>query len=169
MLSTDHASMGLERIGWDGEQYHAYPFMAFPRTNYVYDEDANGAFYIRNSDNYNNDYQSEYLWVHFQLSCPQRITHGSVYLNGNWTYDRFLPTYQMTYNEQKKMYEGTVLLKQGYYSYQFLVLDQAGHTHIMPTEGSYYQTENTYQALVYYREQGGRTDQLVGYQQVKFQ
>ena len=35
-----------------------------------------------------------------------------------------------------------------------------------PTEGSYFQTENQYQALVYYREPGGRTDLLVGYQQV---
>lgn len=168
ILSTDHASMGVERIGWDGENYHAYPEMAVPRTNYIYDESANGAFYIRNSDNYNNDYQSEYMWVHFRLKCPERVSNGSVFLNGDWTYDRFLPEYQMIYNEEKKMYEGTVLLKQGYYSYQFLVLDKNGNTHPMPTEGNFYQTKNNYQAFVYYREQGGRTDKLVGYHQISF-
>jgi hypothetical protein len=36
----------------------------------------------------------------------------------------------------------------------------------VPSEGNFYQTENKYQALVYYREIGGRTDQLVGYSEV---
>ena len=166
MLSTDHASMGLDRIEWDGTAYHAYPFVSLPRPSYLYDEDANGAFYIRNSDNYNNQTESEYFWVHFQLYSPERIPNGSIYLNGTWTYDRFLPEYQMIYNEVEKMYTGTVLLKQGYYSYQFLLLGADGRTHVVPSEGSFYHTENSYQALVYFREQGGRTDQLLGYQQI---
>ena len=167
-LSTDHPSMGIDRLSWDGQQYHAYVYADAPRLNYVYDEDANGAFYIRNSDNINNDYQSEYMWVHFQMASPERITNGSVYMNGNWTYDRFLPQYQMVYDEEKHMYQGEVLLKQGYYSYQYVVLDKDGNTHTVPTEGNFFQTENQYQALVYYREQGGRTDKLVGYQQISF-
>ena len=60
------------------------------------------------------------------------------------------------------------MLKQGYYSYQYLLLDEKGITHNVENEGNYYQTENTYQALVYFRETGGRTDRLVGYQQVQF-
>ena len=74
----------------------------------------------------------------------------------------------MEYNEEKKCYEGAVLLKQGYYSYQYLLLDGNGITHVVENEGNYYQTENTYQALVYYREPGGRTDRLVGYQNISF-
>ena len=36
----------------------------------------------------------------------------------------------------------------------------------MPTEGDFYQTENSYQMLVYFKGQGDRTDKLVGYQEV---
>ena len=74
----------------------------------------------------------------------------------------------MEYDYGTNSYQATVMLKMGYYSYQYLVLDDDGFTHVMPTEGSYFQTENQYQALVYYREPGGRTDLLLGYQQVTF-
>ena len=167
ILSTDVASTGIERIRWDGADFHAYPFIALPRLNYLYDEDANGAFLIRNSNNYHINTESDYMQVHFQLSCPQPVK-GDVYVNGDWTYDRFLPQYKLAYDEESKSYQTIIPLKLVYYSYQYIVLNENGRTEIMPTEGSYYQTENTYQALIYYREQGGRTDKLVGYTSFKF-
>ena len=33
----------------------------------------------------------------------------------------------------------------------------------VPSEGNFYQTENTYQALIYFKANGDRTDRLVGY------
>ena len=80
---------------------------------YIYDEDANGAFIIRNSDNYEIENTCDYAWVHFQLNCPAPVK-GEVYLNGEWTNDWFLPDYLMEYNAEKKCYEGAVKLKQGY-------------------------------------------------------
>lgn len=73
----------------------------------------------------------------------------------------------MTYNDATRCYEATIMQKQGYYSYQIVMLDNSGTVQIMPTEGSFYQTENKYQALVYYRGQGERTDRLVAYQEVQ--
>ena len=70
----------------------------------------------------------------------------------------------MHYNEQDGVYEAAVLLKQGYYSYQYVVAKTDGTTAPVSTEGSFYQTENKYQALLYYRGTGERTDRLVGYQ-----
>lgn len=166
ILSTDVASMGIDNISWDGSQYHAYPFLALPRPNYLYDEDANGAFLIRNSDNIENDTQSDYMMVHFQLKCP-KVANGGIYVNGAWTNDRFLPRYEMVYDDAAQMYETQVLMKLGYYSYQFLLVDNSGRARVLPSEGSYYQTENNYQAFVYFKEQGGRTDRLVGYTQTK--
>lgn len=166
ILDVTHPTMGIDRIDWDGEQYHVYPFVSEPRPNYVYDEDANGCFYIRNSDNVENDYASEYVMVHYTLNCPQKVD-GEVYLNGVWTNDRFTPEYRMEYDYEAKCYRATVMQKQGYYSYQYVLLGDDGVTRIMPTEGSYYQTENKYQALIYYRGQGERADRLVGYQQVQ--
>ena len=167
VLDTDHPTLGIDRIRWDGKVFHAFVIPDEPRPNYLYDEDANGAFYIRNSDNIENDRISDYVRVHFQLLCPEPVD-GDVYLNGVWTNDQFLPEYRMEYDELSHSYEAEVLLKMGYYSYQYVLIDCKGYAQVMPTEGSFFQTENKYQALVYYREPGGRADLLLGYQQVQF-
>ncbi len=167
VLDTDHPTLGIDRIRWDGKQFHAFVFADEPRPNYLYDEDANGAFYIRNSDNIENNRISDYVQVHFQLMCPQPVS-GDVYVNGVWTNDRFLEQYRMEYDYGSSSYQLTLPLKMGYYSYQYVMLDADGFAQVMPTEGSFFQTENEYYALVYYRQQGGRTDRLVGYQKVRY-
>ena len=106
------------------------------------------------------------MYVHFTLNSGAPVP-GDVYINGAWTYDRFLPEYKMQYNEIKKCYEASILLKLGYYSYQYVMLNNDGTTAIMPTEGSFFQTENKYQTLIYYRGQGDRTDRLVGFKEVQ--
>ena len=167
ILDVTHPTMGIDRIVWDGENYQVYPYPCAPRLNYVYDEDANGAFYIRNSDNIENDISSEYVFVNYVLNVPQKFD-GEIYVNGAWTNDQFTQEYRMNYDEERKCYTAKILQKQGYYSYQFVMLDNQGVSRVVPSEGSFFQTENKYQALVYYREQGGRTDRLVGYQQVQY-
>lgn len=167
ILSTDVATMGIEHIYWDGQEFHAYPFISIPRPNYLFDEDANGSFLIRNSDNINNETESDYMTVHFQLKSPY-IPDGEIFVNGDWTNGDFSDKYKLTFNESEMLYHLEIPLKLGYYSYQFLIKDKFGKSHFPPSEGSYYQTENSYQALIYYREQGARTDRLVGYKSVNF-
>lgn len=161
LLDPTHTTMGLERTGWDGKHYQAWVFTDEPRPSYVYDEDANGAFCIRNSDDVNNDTESDYIMTHFRLRAPR--INGDIFLNGAWTHDSFGPAYRMVYDETDSLYKASVILKQGYYSYQYLLRTSDGTLHPLPSEGSFYQTENSYQALVYFRPQGGRTDRLVGY------
>ncbi len=165
LLDLDHVTMGLDEILWDGHDFHAYVFPDQPRPSYVYDEGPKGGFYIRNSDNQENDFASDYAWVHFRLDAP--LQQGDVYLNADWTHDSFLPTYQMTYDIDAHCYRGNALLKQGYYSYQYLVLRSDGTTAPVLSEGNFFQTSNTYQALVYYRGVGERADRLLGYGEVK--
>ena len=167
ILSTDVTTMGVDKISWDGKNFHANLFPTTPFLNYLYDEDADGAFLIRNSDNVDINTTSDYILTHFQLNThfpyPYRI-----YLNGDWTYDRLLPAYEMTYNTAGGYYEAVVPLKLGYYNYQFLATDEQGRLSSFRVDNSHYQTENSYQALVYFRPQGGRTDKLVGYANVRF-
>lgn len=160
-LDPSHTTMGLERVSWDGKQYHAWPWTAEPRPNYVYDEDANGAFCIRNSDNIGNDTESDYIITHFRLVSPPM--NGEIYVNGAWAQDRFEDKYKMEWNAAEKIYEAVIPLKQGYYNYQYLMIDNMGMPVPVPSEGNFYETENAYQALVYYRGQGERSDRLVGY------
>lgn len=165
ILDPGHPTLGIETISWDGENYNAMIWTDEPRQSYIYDEDANGAFYIRNSDNFENDYSSDYILTHFRLKSPR--LECKVYLNASWTYDRFEPKYEMQYDDLAQLYTTTLPLKQGYYSYQYLWLRNDGTTAPVPSEGNFYQTENQYQALVYYRPIGGRTDRLVGFGQIR--
>lgn len=160
-LDVTHTTMGLESINWDGHNYHAWIWTDEPRPSYIYDKDANGAFLIRNSDNIDNDVNSDYIITHFRLKSPQ--TADPIYINGFFTNDRFLPQYEMKWNEKNQQYEGELLLKQGYYSYQYLMMNPEGKLKPVPSEGNFYQTENTYQALIYFKANGDRTDRLVGY------
>ena len=160
-LDVTHTTMGLESINWDGHNYHAWIWTDEPRPSYIYDKDANGAFLIRNSDNIDNDVNSDYIITHFRLKTPQ-IPYP-IYINGFFTNDRFLPQYEMKWNEKNQQYEGELLLKQGYYSYQYLMMKPEGKLKPVPSEGNFYQTENTYQALVYFKSNSDRTDRLVGY------
>lgn len=165
MLDVRQANMGVEKIDWDGKEYHAYLWPDEPRGSYVFDEDANGAFYIRNSDNRENNSTSEYVHVHFTLRSPR--LEGGVFVNGVWTNDQLAAPYQMRYDEGAQCYRLSLLLKQGYYSYQYVWQQPNGQIATVPSEGSFYQTENRYQALVYYRKLGERADRLVGFAEIR--
>lgn len=164
-LHTSQPSMGVERMVWNNNSYNAFLWPTTARFAYVYDEDANGAFYIRNSDNIENNTASDYINVHFTLAIPQQV--GEIYLNGQWTNNSFTEKYRLTYNEDIKAYTAVVNLKQGYYSYQYLLKTPNGTITTLPTEGNFFQTENTYQTYVYFKGNGERTYQLVGFKQIQ--
>ena len=167
VLALSHPTMGIERISWDGHNYNAYPFVAEPRKNYLYDEDANGAFYIRNSDNIDNDYTCDYVYVHYKLKSPE-LSELTLAVDGNWATYGDHNIYRMEYDKTHATYNAAILQKQGYYSYRFVAVDANGNMTLAPTEGSFYQTENRYQAYIYYKGTGERTWRLVGYRQVEF-
>ena len=74
----------------------------------------------------------------------------------------------MEYDDSDQSYNAVVMQKLGYYNYQLLLRDLDGTTHTLPEEGSFYQTENRYQALVYYRGTGERSWRLVGFKEITF-
>ena len=164
VLDVSHTTMGLDRILWDGHHYQAYPFVNTPRRNYVYDEDANGAFYIRNSDNIENDRTCDYVYVNYKL-MPSAQYDCDVIVDGDWTTEQD-GDYVMSYDESDRSYNARILQKQGYYSYQYLLRRADGQTAVVPEEGSFFETENKYQAFIYYKGVTDRTWRLVGYQQI---
>ena len=156
VLDVSHATMGLDRIVWDGDNYQAYPYPTEVRKNYLTDTDANGAFLIRNSDNYESETTCDYVWVNYELKAPYC---GDLYIDGQWATDANRETYHMIYFEEEHRYGISLLQKQGYYNYQYVTKDGK----LSPTEGNFFETENTYQALVYYKGTGARTWRLVGF------
>ena len=165
ILDVQAAALHVDNTRWDGKDYIATLDLDLPRRHYVYDEDANGAFYVRNRDNIENDRTCEYVLTVFRLPCAQPLD-GDVYVYGQWTTGGLLPRYRLQYDATAGMYHTALLLKQGYYSYRYVLQHPDGTVAPVPSEGNFFQTENTYHAFVYYREQGGRTDRLVGYGRV---
>ena len=158
--------MGVDLMEFEEPYRHATLFAVQPQRNSTYDPDQNGAYVIRHSDDEDNDTQCEYLFVHFLLKSP-RLPGGDVYVCGQWTNGFPDPDCRMNYDEKTGCYEAGVLLKQGYYNYQFRQLDADGVGQTARTEGDFYQTENEYIILVYHRPQGARYDALVGYSKLK--
>ena len=163
VLALSHPTMGIDRMRWDGTNYHAFPFVGGPRPSYILDHDADGAFYVRNSDNIENDRTCDYVYVHYKMLAENY--RDDVIIDGNWTTEDG-SNYVMTYDHSDHSYNATILQKQGYYSYQYLLRDGEGNTRVMPEEGSFFETENRYQAFVYYKGISERTWRLVGYQQI---
>lgn len=164
VLDPSHPTMGIDHISWDGDYYQAFPFISEPRPNYLYDEDTNGSFYIRNSDNRENDIISDYVWVNYRLKSPYP-QDGRIVIDGRWT-NEDPETYRMDYDETSGLYTASILQKLGYYSYQYLWVDNDGMAYPLPSEGNFYQTENRYQILVYYKGTGMRTWRLVAFNQL---
>lgn len=156
VLDVSHPTMGIDHITWDGENYQVYPFVDEPRPNYLYDEDANGAFCIRNSDYREVNTTAEYVWVNYRLRVPRQ---GPIYVSGRWTTATGTDDYMLYYDPTNQQYTASILQKQGYYNYQYTTADGQ----LLPSEGSYYQTENHYQALIYYKGTSDRTWRLSAY------
>ena len=69
----------------------------------------------------------------------------------------------MTFDAAGTKYFNSLFLKQGVYDYTYVWVDKTGKPDINALEGSYFETENDYQILVYYRPSGSRWEELVGY------
>ena len=137
--------------------------------HYMYYRDANGMYELRNIEQNNPYWQGDYATVWFRYSTPGRqpLADKDIYLFGELTNYETSETNRMIFNAETGMYENKQLLKQGMYDYIYIAKDKKTKqlsTDI--TEGNWWETENNYTVLVYYRELGGRADELIGITQV---
>ena len=122
--------------------------------------DVNGSFLIDHYEYGDGTVNSDYVYVHFTLEYP--TPNQSIFVFGALTDWRRNSNYKMRYNRDKKRYEGRVLLKQGYYNYQYLI----GRKDEVKLEGTFSQTENLYEIIVYYCPFGEKEDVIIGYRAV---
>ena len=135
------------------------------RQGYTFNNDENGRFYVRNQDGRNNNTDADYAVMHFSLATEKPSENGSVYLIGHFNSFRISEESKLTYDEGQKRFNKTALLKQGVYDYQYVWMeDNKADSKIF--EGSYFQTENSYQIFFYYRRPGLRWQELIGYTQI---
>lgn len=147
--------------------YHATLLPDVLRSNKKYStyKEMNGNFVIESQDRVTDaDTECDYMFVHFSLPMESQLVGGSVNVFGALTGWNANKTNEMKWNFMSARYELTMLLKQGYYNYQYVyVADGAKKADSVNLEGSHFLTENDYQIFAYYRDQAGRYDRLVGF------
>lgn len=169
ILNIHQPTLGVDRIRWYDPYYHAFLVPGEPFKNYIYNQEINGSYVVRNEDNVENETASEYAIVHFYLKEDEEVEGGSFYVCGQWNSYNFLPEYRMEYNADEREYEAAILLKQGYYNYAYIFVPDGSREGSMgESEGNFFQTENEYTVYVYARLQGDRYDRLLGYRDFRF-
>ena len=155
MPSTRIPGMHVDRIRFNDEVYTADLIAELPRRDYYYDEDQNGRSIIYTETSDNADTEADYVLTHFTLEAHNMETHPTIFVDGRWANGN--APYMMQYNPATDCYETDILLKQGYYSYRYLAIEEAeGRAVVYNVDGDYYQTENEYTLYLYYRPQGAR-------------
>ena len=137
-----------------------------PRTTqrYVYYRDLNGMSSIEAIRGINPFWEGDYANVYFSFVPPNGIayTNKDIYLFGQLTNYNYADSLKMIFNPEKKMYETHLLMKQGYYDYTYIAVDKNDPSIREQLDGDYFETENLYTILVYYKSFTGRADELIG-------
>lgn len=148
-----------------GDQiYNTYLYTNTPRKRsvYTYFPDINGNFFVQNANSNLPETEADYSWVYFSLDMPQE-QDKDVFIAGMFTNYALSEETKMEYNSTKKCYEKAILIKQGFTNFQYLLADKSGKIdHKNAVDGNFFQTENNYTALIYYKGNNERYDRVIG-------
>jgi hypothetical protein len=159
------AGNNISRVDSNSGIYNSHLYTNNSRGNYPYSviPDVNGKFVVRNIGVAKNDIEADYSWVYFSLSAPAFMKNKGVYITGLFNNYSLSPEYKMDYNADKNIYEKAILIKQGFTNYQFQVADDKENIDAESNiDGNFWQTENDYTILVYYRDNNDRYERVIG-------
>ena len=145
--------------------YGFYLYANSPRNNspYTYFPDINGNFVVNNISAENNEIEADYSWIYFSLSAPSYFGKKDIYITGMFNNYALTDENKMDFNSSKGTYEKALMIKQGFTNYQYVIANEKGKIdEENAVDGNFYQTENNYFAIIYYRENNQRYDRVIG-------
>jgi hypothetical protein len=134
---------------------------------YVQYNDINGRYIIKTLNGSDYNLESQYVMTHFYLPYEKPLGTGEIYIYGELSDWRIKEEFKMYYNAESKTYYANVLLKQGYYNYNYLFVPDYGKPDLETVEGTHFDTENEYVFKVYYSDPQNFYDRLMMYEVVK--
>lgn len=157
------ANTGIRAIDLQ-DLYHNYLFTNIERANkpYTYNPDINGNYVINALDTENPDIEADYVWMHFSLIPNETLKNKNIHVYGNFNNYVIDESTKLIYNETHNILTNTQLLKQGFYNYKYVVINNDGTLNEGAVSGNFWQTENNYKVLIYYRDLGARYDKIIG-------
>ncbi|MCY1238006.1 hypothetical protein D9M72_507240 [compost metagenome] len=142
---------------------HLYANKARASQVYTFNPDVNGNFVVRNLNAQNNEVEADYAWVFFTLDAPNYFGKNNIYINGMFNNYALNDENRMDFNTKTGLYEKAIVIKQGFTNFQYVIADKTGKIdHANAIDGNFYQTENNYQVIVYYRGMNERYDKVIG-------
>ena len=161
------ATSRVQSIALD-DIYQSYLYTDVARNNvpYTYNPDINGQFKVVALDRDDVSIEADYVQMHFSLQYPELTNGERIYIYGNYNNYALSDYNKMTFNPQRGLYENSIKLKQGFYNYKYVVAKKDGTINEGAISGNFWQTENNYKVLVYYRDLGGRYDRIIGFNEV---
>jgi len=163
--SMRYQSERIALIDYDYQGNHVYLHTDERRNfkQYTRDDDLNGKFYREKEGADFSDTEADYTYVHFTLPYEHPLVTGNLYIFGALTNFDFTDEGMLKYDYEEGIYETSLYLKQGYYNYAYVFLEDGTEAGDMTlVEGNHWDTDNEYIILVYYREPGTYYDQMVG-------
>ncbi|MGC6525509.1 MAG: DUF5103 domain-containing protein [Flavobacteriaceae bacterium] len=156
------ANLGIQYIDLQ-DLYHSYLYTDIDRSSrkYTYNPDINGGFKITVLDRQDPSIEADYTYVHFSL-LAEEFLNQSVYVYGGFNNFSISDDNKMTFDVEKGIYELSMLLKQGFYNYKYVVVDNDNTLFEGAVSGNFDETENNYKVIVYYRDLGARYDKIIG-------
>ena len=111
-----------------------------------------------------NNIRSDYANVLFSIKRNEPYYDKDVYVFGAMSDWQIKESFKMTHQPAVNAYVVDIPLKQGFYNYAYVTVPKKGDKipNMSELEGDWFETENQYTILVYYRPFGGRYDQLMG-------
>ncbi|MDR1373004.1 MAG: DUF5103 domain-containing protein [Dysgonamonadaceae bacterium] len=170
MTSRHFNGLNIESMQFYSPYYHVTlkPDIVRSELSYSYYEDINGRIYIRTLDGTDFDTEADYYFVHFFLPAQKPFTEN-VYILSQAFNNLLDEQSRMEYSQSDGGYIKTAIMKEGYYNYLFVTKRNTNSPASLATiEGNFYQTENEYRVLVYFRRAGDRFDRLIGTQTIQF-
>lgn len=157
------STMNIQRVELY-DLYQTYLNTDFVRDGreYVFNPDINGSFKVNTAQGQDVNRESEYARIHFSLRCNKDLEGGELHVYGRFNNYSLTDETHLIYNKTTGLYETSMLLKQGFYNYKYVYLSANGEFNDHFISGSYDITENDYTILVYYRNLGGRYDEIIG-------
>ncbi len=171
---VDIRSLRLQSDRIDSGKYEKNKTELFMKTDvdrnthrYFYFADFSGGYNIETYESINPQWQGDYATIYFSLEGQAGLpyTNKDVYLAGKFTDFSLSEKWKMKYNNLTGKYENNAFMKQGYYNYEYITVDKSTGAK-GDLEGNYWETQNQYTILVYYKSFTDRNDQLIGISQI---
>lgn len=161
--SRRYQSPRIKEMEFKAPYYHIYLYddKVDSYSPYFFTEDINGNFLVENNETTEDRNEADYMYIHFSLNAGQPFVDEDVYLYGALTNRNLADRYRMQYNFRSRRYEISLLLKQGYYNYEYILKPEKGAPSYT-LNGSHSETGNEYLFLLYYTDETRNYDRLLG-------